>query len=50
VTAGTAGAFLDFFTEGKPFVHIDIAGSAYINERSHGTMVKSLIEYACHEK
>lgn len=41
-----AGAFLDMFAENKPFVHIDIAGSAYINDRSIGTMVRTIIEYS----
>ncbi|ATZ16341.1 leucyl aminopeptidase [Entomoplasma freundtii] len=44
---GNAAAFLDIFSEDKPFIHIDIAGSAYIDDRSKGTMVKSIIEYAC---
>ncbi len=42
---GNSMAFLDNFTEGLPFLHIDIAGTAYIDDRGKGTMVKSIIEY-----
>ncbi|WP_342252707.1 M17 family metallopeptidase [Spiroplasma endosymbiont of Amphibalanus improvisus] len=44
--SSSAAAFLDEFTEGLPFVHLDIAGTSECPKTKRGTgiMVKSLIE------
>ncbi|WP_027063398.1 M17 family metallopeptidase [Mesoplasma seiffertii] len=42
--SSTAAAFLNEFAEGKPFVHLDIAGTADIAERGTGVMLKTLFE------
>ncbi|AHF61247.1 hypothetical protein P344_05135 [Spiroplasma mirum ATCC 29335] len=42
---GNSMAFLDNFTESLSFLHIDITGTAYIDDCGKGTMVKSIIEY-----
>lgn len=43
----TAASFLKEFTEGLPFIHLDIAGTASNekNTRGKGVMIKSLFEY-----
>jgi leucyl aminopeptidase len=42
--SSTAAAFLNEFAEGKPYVHLDIAGTADIAERGTGVMLKTLFE------
>ncbi|ATG97782.1 M17 family metallopeptidase [Mesoplasma lactucae] len=42
--SSTAAAFLNEFAEGKPFMHLDIAGTADNGERGTGVMVKTLFE------
>ncbi|WP_338972766.1 M17 family metallopeptidase [Spiroplasma endosymbiont of Panorpa germanica] len=42
--SSTAAAFLDSFAEGKPFVHLDIAGTADDGKRGTGVMVKTIFE------
>ncbi|AUF83297.1 peptidase M17 [Mesoplasma syrphidae] len=42
--SSTAAAFLNEFAEGKPFVHLDIAGTADVSERGTGVMLKTLFE------
>lgn len=39
-----AAAFLQEFVEEKPFIHLDIAGTADSDSRGSGVMVKTLIE------
>ncbi|AXK50956.1 M17 family metallopeptidase [Spiroplasma alleghenense] len=42
--SSTAAAFLDSFAEGKPFVHLDIAGTADDGKRGTGVMIKTIFE------
>ncbi|ATG97786.1 M17 family metallopeptidase [Mesoplasma lactucae] len=42
--ASTAAAFLNEFAEGKPYIHLDIAGTADNTKRGTGVMVKTLFE------
>ncbi|AHI53606.1 leucyl aminopeptidase [Spiroplasma sabaudiense Ar-1343] len=42
--SSTAAAFLNSFAEGKPFVHLDIAGTADNGKRGTGVMIKTLFE------
>ncbi|PPE06607.1 M17 family metallopeptidase [Mesoplasma corruscae] len=39
-----AAAFLNEFTESKPYLHLDVAGSADIEQKAQGVMVKTLFE------
>lgn len=54
--ANQAASFLHQFTEDKPFIHLDIAGSATAkDQRGKGVMVSTLYNYAkitscCHKK
>ncbi|WP_161565713.1 M17 family metallopeptidase [Mycoplasma sp. ATU-Cv-508] len=41
----TAAAFLFEFSQGKPHLHLDIAGTAYAKKRGQGVMVKTLLTY-----
>lgn len=43
--SSNAAAFLVEFTEDKPFLHLDIAGTAYKNDRGKGVLIKSLVQY-----
>jgi leucyl aminopeptidase len=43
--ASTAAAFLEHFVDDTPWVHLDIAGSAYKNDVPTGAMFKTLKEY-----
>ncbi len=45
--SAVAASFLNFFTEGLPFLHLDIAGTATRNERGTGIMIKTLTELFC---
>ncbi|AOG61024.1 leucyl aminopeptidase [Spiroplasma helicoides] len=42
--SSTAAAFLNSFAENKSYIHLDIAGTAYADERGHGTMTRTLFE------
>lgn len=42
----TAGMFLKEFVEGKPYIHLDIAGTAGSGENPTGILVKTLTQYA----
>ncbi|ATQ35234.1 leucyl aminopeptidase [Mesoplasma entomophilum] len=42
--SSTAAAFLNEFAEEKPFIHFDIAGTADIDGRGQGVLVKTLFE------
>ncbi|KAF5303233.1 hypothetical protein FQR65_LT19006 [Abscondita terminalis] len=42
--SSTAAAFLNEFAENKPFLHLDIAGTADTNARGNGIMLKTLFE------
>ena len=44
--SSSAAGFLRHFTEGKPFVHFDIAGTADVNENATAVMTKTLAEAA----
>jgi len=43
--SANAAAFLQEFSENKPFLHLDIAGTAFKNDRGNGVLVKSLVQY-----
>ena len=44
--SSNAAAFLQEFVEDKPFLHLDIAGTASDNDKKGlGVMVKSLVQY-----
>lgn len=43
--SSNAAAFLVEFAEDKPFLHLDIAGTAYKNDRGRGVLIKSLVQY-----
>lgn len=43
--SSNAAAFLKEFTENKPFLHLDIAGTAYKNDRGQGVLIKALVQY-----
>lgn len=43
--SSNAAAFLVEFAEDKPFLHLDIAGTAYKNDRGKGVLIKSLVQY-----
>ncbi|AHH45147.1 M17 family metallopeptidase [Mesomycoplasma bovoculi] len=43
--SSSAAMFLDEFSEGKPFLHLDIAGTADVKRTPTGVMTKSLIEF-----
>lgn len=42
--SSTAAMFLSNFTEGKEFIHLDVAGTADISHKPQGVMVKTLVE------
>ncbi|WP_338983367.1 M17 family metallopeptidase [Spiroplasma endosymbiont of Othius punctulatus] len=42
--SSTAAAFLNYFAEGKPYIHLDIAATDATNDRGNGPMVKTLFE------
>jgi leucyl aminopeptidase len=41
----TAAAFLEIFAKKKPFLHLDIAGTAYEKHRGKGVMVKTIVKF-----
>ncbi|CAT04720.1 Cytosol aminopeptidase [Mesomycoplasma conjunctivae] len=43
--SSSAAMFISEFVENKPFLHLDIAGTADVNGTPTGVMVKSLIEF-----
>lgn len=43
--ASTAAAFLERFVGDTPWIHLDIAGSAYKNRKPTGAMLKSLTKF-----
>lgn len=43
--SSSAAMFISEFVEGKPFLHLDIASTAFIKNSPTGVMVKTLIEY-----
>lgn len=53
--ATTAGLFIGEFAEGKPWIHLDIAGTAFLSKErgvnprgASGVMVRTLLEYLLH--
>lgn len=48
--SSSAAAFLQEFTEEKPYLHLDIAGTAYNNDRGQAVLVKSLVQYMKNNK
>ncbi|MCK5806812.1 MAG: peptidase M17, partial [Mycoplasmataceae bacterium] len=44
--SSSAAGFLRHFTEGKPYVHFDIAGTADVDEVSTAVLTKTLAEAA----
>lgn len=48
--SSSAAAFLQEFAEDKPYLHLDIAGTAYNNERGRAVHVKSLVQYMKNNK
>ncbi len=42
--SSTAAMFLSNFTEDKEYIHLDVAGTADINHKPMGVMVKTLVE------
>lgn len=48
--SSSAAAFLHEFSENKPFLHLDIAGTAYNNDRGQAVHVKSLVQYMKNNK
>ncbi|WP_339034043.1 M17 family metallopeptidase [Spiroplasma endosymbiont of Cantharis rufa] len=42
--SSTAAAFLDSFTEGKEYIHLDIAATADANKRGRAPMLKTMFE------
>ena len=43
--ASQGGAFIHFFAQGKPFLHLDIAGTATKKDRGTGVMVKTMFSF-----
>lgn len=43
--SATAAAFLNEFAEEKPFIHFDIAGTAYENGRGNAVLIKTFYEF-----
>ena len=43
--SNAAAMFLKEFTENKPYLHLDIAGTGGTGEQPRGIMVKTLIAY-----
>lgn len=43
--SSNAAAFLQEFVEEKPFLHLDIAGTAYANGRGKAVLLKTLVQY-----
>lgn len=43
--SSNAAAFLTEFSEDKPFLHLDIAGTAYKQDRGMGVLIKTLVQY-----
>ena len=43
--SSNAAAFLKEFSEDRPFLHLDIAGTAYKNDRGTGILIKTLVQY-----
>lgn len=43
--SSNAAAFLKEFSGNIPFLHLDIAGTAYKNDRGNGVLIKSLVQY-----
>ncbi|PPE04856.1 leucyl aminopeptidase [Entomoplasma ellychniae] len=43
--SATAAAFLHEFSEDKPFIHFDIAGTAYENGRGNAVLIKTFYEF-----
>ncbi|MGL5268299.1 MAG: M17 family metallopeptidase [Spiroplasma sp.] len=48
--SSTAAAFLQEFCENKPLLHLDIAGTAYNNDRGKAVHVKALVQYMKNKK
>lgn len=48
--SSSAAAFIQEFVEDKPFLHLDIAGTAYKNDRGQAVHVKSLIQFLKNNK
>lgn len=48
--SSSAAAFLQEFAEDKPYLHLDIAGTAYNNDRGRAVHVKSLVQYMKNNK
>lgn len=48
--SSSAAAFLQEFAEDKPYLHLDIAGTAYNNDRGRAVHVKSLVQYIKNNK
>lgn len=48
--SSSAAAFLQEFAENKPYLHLDIAGTAYNNDRGRAVHVKSLVQYMKNNK
>ncbi|MDQ7982897.1 MAG: M17 family metallopeptidase [Spiroplasma sp.] len=48
--SSSAAAFLQEFCEDKPFLHLDIAGTASNNDRGQAILVKSLVQYMKNNK
>ncbi len=46
--ASTAAAFLEHFVGETPWIHLDIAGSAYKNHVPTGAMLETLVEFITH--
>ncbi|WP_252863461.1 leucyl aminopeptidase [Paenibacillus riograndensis] len=53
--ASTAGLFIGEFAEGRPWVHLDIAGTAFLSKErgvnpkgATGVMVRTLLQYLLH--
>ena len=43
--ASAAGIFLSKFIKNTPWIHIDIAGTAFVNDMATGVGVKSFVKY-----
>ena len=48
--SSSAAAFIQEFCEDKPFLHLDIAGTAYGNDRGQAVLVKTLVQYMKNNK
>jgi len=48
--SSSAAAFIQEFCKDKPFLHLDIAGTAYGNDRGQAVLVKTLVQYMKNNK